>query len=67
MSQTSVSGYLEVGRFGMNVNKGWDNSVIISAPYAGLGLDNYGKARLYKSPKMIDFQRNDQKIVIANL
>ena len=27
----------------MKVSKGWGNGLIVTAPYAGLGLHNYGK------------------------
>jgi len=40
---SSISGNLEVGRFGMKVLKGWGDGLIVTAPYAGLGMHNYGK------------------------
>merc|ERR1719334_440975 len=40
----SISGNNELGRFGMKLVTGWDDrGILIGAPYAGLGLDNYGK------------------------
>lgn len=39
----SISGNMEVGRFGMRLDQSWDGGILISAPYAGLGLENYGK------------------------
>ena len=43
----SLSGNLEVGRFGMRLFRGWDNGLLVSAPYAGLGLRNHGKVYHY--------------------
>ena len=43
----SLSGDLEVGRFGMRLTRGWEDGLIVSAPYAGLGVRNHGKVYYY--------------------
>ena len=48
--QASLSGNLEIGRFGMSINGfsgEFNDNIIISAPYAGLGLENYGKLYVF--------------------
>ena len=42
---------MEVGRFGMKLSNGWEtdgSGLIVTAPYAGLGLENYGKLYYFK-------------------
>ena len=42
---TVISGNMEVGRFGKMIIPSWNPSggILVSAPYAGQGLENYGK------------------------
>ena len=42
-SQVTISGNMEVGRFGLTLAGGWEDGLLVSAPYAGLGLRNHGK------------------------
>ena len=54
--QASLSGNLEISRFGQQLHPGWDPAsddgatagLLVSAPYAGLGHHNHGK--LYYFP-----------------
>ena len=52
---------MEIGRFGMKLASGWDqdgNGLIVTAPYAGLGLENYGKLYYFKGFDIeIDFHQ----------
>ena len=55
LCQASLSGDLEISRFGQQLHPGWDLSsdgatagLLVSAPYAGLGHHNHGK--LYYFP-----------------
>ena len=59
--KSSISGNMEIGRFGMKLASGWDqdgNGLIVTAPYAGLGLENYGKLYYFKGFDIeIDFHQ----------
>ena len=45
----TISGNMEVGRFGLTLARGWDGGLLVSAPYAGLGLSNHGKVYHYSA------------------
>ena len=55
LCQASLSGDLEISRFGQQLHPGWDPAsdgatagLLVAAPYAGLGHHNHGK--LYYFP-----------------
>lgn len=43
----TLSGNREVGRFGLRLTGGWEEGLLVSAPYAGLGLRNHGQVYYY--------------------
>ena len=47
----SLSGNLEAGRFGLRLSPAWDGGLLVSAPYAGLGLRNHGKVYYYSGSR----------------
>ena len=46
-TKVTISGNMEVGRFGLTLAGGWEEGLLVSAPYAGLGLSNHGKVYYY--------------------
>ena len=48
-TNVTISGNMEVGRFGLTLTGGWEEGLLVSAPYAGLGLSNHGKVYYFSA------------------